>query len=220
MAAVELEINSFVSKFAQLCVCGINASLNFTNSNGSLSANLQAEIGHFNSVTNLSSNNKNNSSSRSRRRKRRQKERSETNLCVEADVSAVDGECEEIGDSSISDEMLTNTVMMKPTIDPPPLEAVLTPSQMNIDSPPSIREIEFGEGVSELLNAPSTEPPAANASSPTIEVSNDENGSPHSHGHTPKLPISQKEFFEYMETFSESLGSLIQKNLNLPNDPS
>ena len=44
MAAVELEINSFVSKFAQLCVCGINASLNFTNSNGSLSANLKQTL--------------------------------------------------------------------------------------------------------------------------------------------------------------------------------
>ena len=135
MATVEQEINSFISKFAQLCVCGVNASLNFTNSNGSISANLHADIGSMYCASKLSSNRKKYSSSRSRRRKRCQNEKSET------DKSIVTREWDEIKDSSASDEDPdpTSIVMFETyNAQPPlPLDAVLMPFQMDTDQSPS-----------------------------------------------------------------------------------
>ena len=45
MATVDFEIHSFLTKFNQLCACGLASNLSFDNSNGNISVNLRADIG-------------------------------------------------------------------------------------------------------------------------------------------------------------------------------
>ena len=71
MATTQLEINSFVGKFAQLCANGINASLNLSRANGKVVVNFHAELGRVALAFNCRNCPKNSSLSKKRRRKRR-----------------------------------------------------------------------------------------------------------------------------------------------------
>ena len=93
MAAVHLEIQSFIYKFSELASIGCNTSLNFTSTQGKIYANFTAELGHLNSPFYPATNyyGMKLSPTRNRRRQRRQEAKAHSSTqTTQSDITSND----------------------------------------------------------------------------------------------------------------------------------
>ena len=198
MATVDFEIHSFLTKFNQLCACGLAANLSFANSNGNISVNLQADIGIIGQYLKK----KGGTPSHFRRRQRRKDARTNT-VTQEPTISVND-----CGATNESDEHCNSTESKNE-------ESFSSPSTSN-DCDQSVQNstFEFGDGISEILNGVqgSNIPSIDTTVSAVLPCTTQTSTRP------PTLPISQREFLAYMENFNESFGNLLSRKLGLSDD--
>ena len=140
MATTIQEINSFVGKFAQLCISGLNASLNLSSCGGNVVANLQADIGRITPTYDDQSNRNNFSSCKKRRRRRRRLNPSQL---------------EPLPSSALDEAFNVNIVKENSNVESGETvslsaSSIVQPSRSSDNSDSFY--FEFGDGVSTLLN--------------------------------------------------------------------
>ena len=214
MASVHEEIFSFVSKFTQLCTIGVDANLQLTNNDGKVSVVISADIGSIDASIDYRRRKKNIKPSQTRRR---HDARSSSNL-----ESHVHGD-------TVTQNGLNDIIRPKPCfIIPEPNTALpIEPPNQIVDvrvdvSTPFLsqdmkEDIVFGDDKAEIPTEVGCDNTLAQDITPLNVSAYPQDPEPKPQ---PSRPISQRDYFAYMEEFSISLGSILEKKLlNHPDEP-
>ena len=217
MAAAIQELHSFVGKFTQLCAEGLVTELNFKHSNNGISVSLSANIGSIDPFIAVPTESRRQNCSRSQlRRRRRRTAQFRGKLASQNEVHVEPHNCDELNQpSQVTDtDVITNERAEH-------LNSTGICDLENFGKPPSTpvnciencSSVDFG--VSDILNELR---PRSNLS-PSITTNKmdmtDELKEPRIPQEEASVkPISKTEFFRYMESFSTSLGHILEKKLS------